>query len=333
MSVDISSPREPTIRGRRVESPLQVAQFVDEVLKRHMRSALGPQDTALMERANKRLMTHATVGLTVGSMCGTLLAFRGRWNAARSVVSNATRQSSSTAKSFYPTLSNNAASSSQQQATEPSRRDRVWFIAKGLGFGIFGALVGTQIGVWTGTKSAQRVIVDSGRERDIARNLTAAMKAAVQEIEANSTGLEIKNHALMKSASKFSDMPGGGDWGDVEEDSQLMGTLPTASTSSPSSSSSASSSEQKPISRWDELRQQNATPPSTWDAIRERSARNNIPGPSIDRGDHAARASETSGGDNNASMTEDERRRKFDELMDKERRGGDDGFSPDRSSR
>ncbi|KAM0786629.1 hypothetical protein ACM66B_002081 [Microbotryomycetes sp. NB124-2] len=347
MSVDISSPREPTIKGRRVQTPLEVAQFIEEVIKRHMKSALGPEDTALMERANKKLMVHATSGLAIGSMVGTLLVFRGRWSAARRLAQAAGSRATTTGGSgagtatsaseskFYPSLG--ATGGAQQQsggaqggaksfANETTNRNRLWFMAKGLGFGMLGAMVGTQVGVWSGTKAAQRVIADSGRENEIARNLTSAVRAAVAEIEANSTGLEIKNHALLKSAAKYSDLAPGGDWGDVAEDPSLMGS---AGPSALPPSNGANVTADKPKSRWDELRQANATPPSSWDVIRERSARENLPPPSIDRGDQQARFEETS---KRPNPSDQDRRKTFEDLMEKERRGGDDRFSPDKSS-
>lgn len=153
MSVDSSSAREPTIRGRRVESPLQVAQFVEEVIKRQMRSALSPEDTMLMERANKKLLTHATVGLAAGSMCGTLLAFRGRWAASRRMAANgsvAQRGAEPAGKSFYPskavqdgTASAGGASGSAKVSGDMPNRNKLWFIAKGLGFGMAGAMLGS----------------------------------------------------------------------------------------------------------------------------------------------------------------------------------------------
>ncbi|KAK4049531.1 hypothetical protein OIV83_004028 [Microbotryomycetes sp. JL201] len=337
MSVDISSPREPTIRGRRVQTPLEVAQFIEEVIKRHMRSALGPEDTALMERANKKLMVHATTGLAIGSMAGTLFVFRGRWSAAKRVLGIKTSATTGTASGgagashskFYPSLGSAGAQQAEAQGantvtSNASNRSRLWFMARGLGAGMLGAMIGTQIGVWSGTKSAQRVIAESGRENDIARSLTSAVRAAVAEIEANSTGLEVKNHALLKSAAKYSELAPGGDWGDLTTDDPAA--LGNASPVAPAPSVSGAD---KPKSRWDELRQSNATPPSSWDVIRERSARENIPHPSVNRGDHSARFEETNKSD---STTDEDRRKKFDELMEKERRGGDDRFSPDSKS-
>lgn len=83
-------------------------------------------------------------------------------------------------------------------------------------------------------------------------------------------------------------------------------------------------------SRWDELRQQRATPPSTWDTIREQQQRESLnKAKASSSSDHAqderfAEESGTSSGDREA------RRREFEALMDKERHGGDDSLGASR---
>lgn len=73
----------------------------------------------------------------------------------------------------------------------------------------------TQVGVWTGTSSAQSIIRASGHEERIARSLKTAMDRAEQEIRANSKGLRIGNELLRKSAGVGVES---GKWGDEQGD-------------------------------------------------------------------------------------------------------------------
>lgn len=73
---------------------------------------------------------------------------------------------------------------------------------------MLGALMGTQIGVWTGTSGAQKIIRESGQEERIARSLKLAMERATAEIRANSEGIDVKNPLMMagKAASPYGDL-------------------------------------------------------------------------------------------------------------------------------
>lgn len=43
-------------------TPIQIKEYVDGTIKRHMQDALEPQDKLVMEAANRKLMIHATTG-------------------------------------------------------------------------------------------------------------------------------------------------------------------------------------------------------------------------------------------------------------------------------
>lgn len=225
-----SSVRDATINGRPVQSPLQVAEFLEQVVKKQLASALSPEDKAAMERANKKLMIHATTvrsnkaaslrqnadpdltqGLFIGSTLGATLAFRRRWmagyRAAQARSTTATPQGS-VPKLFYP-----PGTERPTPRGETIGGSKLGFIAKGLGLGMLGALIGTQIGVWSGTRAAQKVIKETGHEDRIAQSLKQAMDRAMAEIQANSTGIEI-NHALLKKAQMQQGGAGSSAYGD-----------------------------------------------------------------------------------------------------------------------
>lgn len=57
------SAREPSIQGMPGKpTPIQIKEYVDGTIKRHMQDALEPQDKLVMEAANRKLMIHATTG-------------------------------------------------------------------------------------------------------------------------------------------------------------------------------------------------------------------------------------------------------------------------------
>jgi hypothetical protein len=203
----------------------------------------------------------------------------------------------------------------------------------------------TQVGVWTGTSAAQRVIKESGREEAIAQGLKQAMDRALAEIRANSSGIEIKNALLNKvarpsssygdsdSSSEFVDGPPSeheaqpGEYLYIEASATYPDThLSTAPQSEPESHSTPSD---EPHSRWDELRQARPTGTSSWDSIRDRTGRTAVPLPSINRGDQAARPNESEQQGRGAGESEDKafERRQFEEMMERERKGGDDSFN------
>lgn len=91
--------------------------------------------------------------------------------------------------------------------------------------------------------------------------------------------------------------------------------------------SSASEEEQRSSggSRWDELRKAQAAPPSRWDTIREENARQSLGSRRTQQGGLDGLSRDSSGGDAGSSdQSYDERRRKFDEMMQREARGEDD---------
>lgn len=202
----------------------------------------------------------------------------------------------------------------------------------------------TQIGVWTGTSAAQKRIKESGREDAIAQGLKLAMDRALAEIRANSSGIEIKNTLLSKvsrqgssygdsESSEFVDVPPSEHEAQPSEYCfhQARSTFTdTPSFSAPQSEpDSHPTSSDEPHSRWDELRQSRPSGPSSWDNVRERTGRAAVPPPSINRGDQAARPNESEQQGRREGESEDKafERRQFEEMMERERKGGDDSFN------
>ncbi|ORY69155.1 hypothetical protein BCR35DRAFT_308180 [Leucosporidium creatinivorum] len=316
--------REPSIGGNAKPTTLEIAQFTEEVIKRNMQNALSPQDKTIMEAANKKLMVHATTGLWLGSTCGAILAFRSRWRAGRAAQQAMKGGVTPQVPKLYYGGAAGAGPAGQQTGTQT--KSRLAFIAKGLGLGMLGALAGTQIGVWTGTSAAQKHIKASGREEAIAQGLKLAMDRALAEIRANSNGIEIKNPLLNKVASS------GFSHGDSDS-SEFVDSPPSdhdAQLPTPQSEpESHSTSSDEPHSRWDELRQARPSGPSSWDGIRERTGRAGVPPPSINRGDQAARPNESEQQGRGAGESEDKafERRQFEEMMERERKGGEESFN------
>lgn len=97
----------------------------------------------------------------------------------------------------------------------------------------------------------------------------------------------------------------------------------------PDSSSGASS-------RWDELRRAKPAQPSTWDEIRDSSARAALPSSarkpassSVPGGSYDEQFPPTPARDERQDE-KTRREREFAELMDRERKGGDDSFGGDK---
>lgn len=134
--------REPKIGDNAKPTTLEIAQYTDEVIKRNMQNALSPSDKTIMEGANRSLMLHATTGLWIGSTCGALLAFRSRWVAGRRAAQQAMKGGSATPQvpKLYYGGAAGAGAAGKQDGTQT--KSRLAFVAKGLGFGMLGAVAG-----------------------------------------------------------------------------------------------------------------------------------------------------------------------------------------------
>lgn len=151
-----------------------------------------PSDRATLELANKKLITHTATGFWVGTLVGAGWAFRSRWAA----LARLRRAGSSPpgAGSFYPTrtpptISPNA---SVQEVVEKLRgegraqENKMGSLVKAMGWGMLGAFGGSQVGLWSGRRSAQNVVSSSGHEERISKNLALAMRNAAMEVSAHS---------------------------------------------------------------------------------------------------------------------------------------------------
>lgn len=94
--------------------------------------------------------------------------------------------------SFYPTRNPQAAESSVKEVVEKLRAEgapqenRMGSLVKAMGWGMLGAFGGSQVGLWSGRRSAQNVVTSSGHEERISKNLALAMRNAATEVSAHS---------------------------------------------------------------------------------------------------------------------------------------------------
>ncbi|SCV74972.1 BQ2448_8001 [Microbotryum intermedium] len=300
-------------------------------------------DKHLLMQANAKLMRHATFGMYIGVLVGPAYIFRQRftagWRAATKASAGgaATSATATPPRLFYPTK--NSDPTGRGAANGPqAAKSKMSYITRGVGLGLLGGFIGSQIGVVTGTRAAQNLIKESGQEARIAAKLKKAMDQSVLEIRQGSTGLETASNPLLKrstplgtvnDSSSAIDGPPGGMIEDVPHDdaaaddrdaflSQDGSVVPNRR------SSTAQSADPSAPSRWEELRKSRAAPPSSWDTIRESSSRKDVPSAApadISSGDGQNQGQLPSLGSSAADR--EARRRKFEELMEQERRGVD----------
>lgn len=76
-----------------------------------------------------------------------------------------------------------------------------------------------------------------------------------------------------------------------------------------------SQEQDQPPSRWEELRKSRAAPPSSWDQIREANARSALPPKNAGEAEDVRFV----------SVDKEAERKEFEEMMERERKGGSDG--------
>ena len=69
---------------------------------------------------------------------------------------------------------------------QPAGDNKVGSLVRAMGWGMLGAFGGSQLGLWSGRRSAQNVVSSSGYEERISKNLALAMKNAAMEVSAHS---------------------------------------------------------------------------------------------------------------------------------------------------
>ena len=142
-SPSLEEPQITGIPGR--PSPIEISKFIESTIRKHMLSALSPEDKAVMEQANRKLTLHATTGLWVGSLAGAVLAFRRRFMAGRAAaqaMKASGKGASGVPRLFYPQQGEAGANAAAGAAAGAAKGARFGFLARGLGLGILGALVG-----------------------------------------------------------------------------------------------------------------------------------------------------------------------------------------------
>ncbi|SCZ87792.1 BZ3500_MvSof-1268-A1-R1_Chr2-3g05260 [Microbotryum saponariae] len=363
--------RGATINGRPVRDPAEAARWIEGVIKGQMEKALSTEDKQLLMQANAKLMGHATLGMYIGVLVGPAYIFRQRFTAGWRAATKASAGGGAGASAvttttpprlFYPTKASDPTGRGAANGPQAAK-SKMTYIGRGVGLGLLGGFIGSQIGVVTGTRAAQNLIKDSGQEARIAAKLKKAMDQAVLEIKQGSTGLETASNPLLKRSNPFGsvgsegssaiDGPPGGMVEDVAHDDaaaddrdaflsrefiKISQATIYAHLCFPSSclaeDGSVAPSRRAPMSRsadpngapsrWEELRKSRAAPLSSWDTIRESSSRRDVPSAApadVSSGDGQNQGQLPSIGSSAADR--EARRRKFEELMEQERRGVD----------
>lgn len=236
---------------------------------------------------------------------------------------------------FYPGRNPNATSSVKEvveklRAEGKPQEGKMGSVVKAMCWGMLGAFGGSQIGLWSGRRAAQDVVNSSGREKEITKNLSRAMRDAATEVAASS-GRPIKSFKLPgMSQQDWDEKDDDGDHVEEEEKEEAGLAPPEGFYSNETvddrsrEGGAPSGDSDAPASRWDELRQAKPAAASSWDTIRDSSLRASLP--------PAARAPAQRPSASTPPPFEDEkdrRKREFEALMDKERQGGEDGFGND----
>ncbi|KDE05378.1 hypothetical protein MVLG_04289 [Microbotryum lychnidis-dioicae p1A1 Lamole] len=336
--------RGATINGRPVREPAEAARWIEGVIKGQMEKALSTQDKQLLMQANAKLIRHATLGMHIGVLVGPAYIFRQRftagWRAATKASAGGANAATTTTppRLFYPTKASDPTGRGAANGPQAAK-SKMTYIGRGVGLGLLGGFIGSQIGVLTGTRAAQNLIKDSGQEPHIAAKLKKAMDQAALEIKQGSTGLETASNPLLKRSNPFGsvssegssaiDGPPGGmvevahDDAAADDRDAFLSQDGSVAPSRRAPMSRSADPNGAP-SRWEELRKSRAAPPSSWDTIRESSSRRDVPSAApadVSSGDGQNQgqlpSSESSAADREA------RRRKFEELMEQERRGVD----------
>ena len=171
---------------------MQTQKVIQEILSNHLKHDLTEADrgepslaraeestdpiaarSAALAKASRQLLSHASTGLWIGSTVGAALAFRSRWASALRNLKSAKSPAGAASSIFYPKVgqglesASKAADAGMSDAAKSGRSVR--FILKGLGFGLLGGFVGTQIGVVTGTLAGRKTIQTEGNEERIAK--------------------------------------------------------------------------------------------------------------------------------------------------------------------
>lgn len=185
-----------------------------------------------------------------------------------------------------------------------------------------------QVGFSTGNNAARNVIRTEGDEQRITQALEAAVKGAQRQVNERVRGTG-SPRPMPPSSSPIGrgDAPSGSFEQPRDEsfyDSQTVHDSDTSTSAQRPATSNGTTS------RWDELRKAQASPPSRWDVIREESGRARIGNTAQQGGDDddgmdrlGAQAQRER---DEQEQSYDERRQRFEEMMQREAKGGDDSF-------
>ncbi|KAM0750635.1 hypothetical protein T439DRAFT_325690 [Meredithblackwellia eburnea MCA 4105] len=299
---------------------------MEQIGKRSLeQSQIKPEEFKAMSRAANKFFSHLVIGASFGAIVGVGLPYRQAW--LRTMRQRAREQAGHVGASakagngapnvFYPKLSAGAtgagAEGAAQEGASATKRGMP-LIAQGVLGGLFGAYIGGFIGSMTGRRASNQLLeAEAPGVTEKFKSLGANIVEQMRQAEAQGK--------MSPGVSRENDESGDAMRREWDESSTKSEGVDGATAPTPA-----------PTSRWDELRRQKAAPPSTWDTIRESSARASLPSsPSktnsdensfTPRDDQDLKTSSHSHDEMESSQDREARRKAFEELVERERRGG-----------
>ncbi|KAI5478941.1 hypothetical protein MNV49_004462 [Pseudohyphozyma bogoriensis] len=308
------------------EQTAQAAQ-ANEVIRKQFEQNLTPEDREVLMKASKTYLAHASAGLWLGSLTGCALAFRKRWTQRP----RPPYKSTGAGKMYYPTASAEAGKVGKEvvegKKAEAPKNDLLGTLVKGFGYGLLGGFVGTSIGMFTGSRAAQKIIKEEGSET--MDRLKVTLESVGKDIERLKQGGAMTG-GLGGAGAKEGPTPSRGGVVDALE-KKPSGELEWRDDTGMRDEKESKVDDGSPeavVSRWDELRKSRAAPPSSWDKLRETQARAALPPRGDIKEEDGLRRREE--GDEGASENRwedkdeerERRRREFEEMVERERNGG-----------